>query len=616
MNLYQRQPEEMSPESLRGIQPSELGNVELNTEQTKAQALQSAMSELEEELKKRLHNGCSSIVEETRSRLRKELSAALEAFGEDASARLRALQQEQVAESKSKIQLQMAERVREQVNEIQTALNKPCAELKTLAAQAESAVTSMASAVDAAAKKLQTAEQKLEGSFSSVVNELGKVADNLLRSSASQLEKQADETALRFSASLRTTEAKLIEEINSHIAPLKQTLLESLTRESKIIVEESRRQLRQKPEEHTPPGGRQSEVLDRNLFEDQQSFRNPANQPKMSTERPGRPKGSDRHSPTSPANASHPVVLVDEAEKPYTQILGEMAAARHTGGRPVRGTAPRSSWRTVAIWAGLVIPLIAIFLGSYYYFLRQEHARDLVAPRQPQSRVQGQSHGTSGVMPSEKANASVAPPASLKPNSSNPTSSSTQAHAPETASLAPEGMKTDETALDSVSPTKDVSKPPIVTPARPGEQAGVAGGRGDLTVTSEMPGARISLDGHTDPTWITPHTFTNLPAHLYMIAVSKDGYEPAAQSVRVGPGLHPSFHARLAFATGEITVVTVPPGLEVYVDGKPYGLSPTRAVLPIGQHTYKVTPPPGKAPLSKSFLLRASGDMLKHTVSW
>ena len=130
MNLYQRQPEEMSPESLRGIQPSELGNVELNPEQTKAQALQSAMSELEEELKKRLHNGCSSIIEETRSRLRKELSAALEAFGEDASARLRALQQEQVAESKSKIQLQMAERVREQVNEIQSALSKPCAELK------------------------------------------------------------------------------------------------------------------------------------------------------------------------------------------------------------------------------------------------------------------------------------------------------------------------------------------------------------------------------------------------------------------------------------------------------------------------------------------------------
>jgi len=164
MNLYQRQPEEMSPESLRGIQPSELGNVELNPEQTKAQALQSAMSELEEELKKRLHNGCSSIVEETRSRLRKELSAALEAFGEDASARLRALQQEQAAESKSKSQLQMAARVREQVNELQSALSKPCAEIKALAAQAESAVTSRASDVDAAEKKRQTAEQKLEGS--------------------------------------------------------------------------------------------------------------------------------------------------------------------------------------------------------------------------------------------------------------------------------------------------------------------------------------------------------------------------------------------------------------------------------------------------------------------
>ena len=101
-----------------------------------------------------------------------------------------------------------------------------------------------------------------------------------------------------------------------------------------------------------------------------------------------------------------------------------------------------------------------------------------------------------------------------------------------------------------------------------------------------------------------------------MLAVSKDGYEGVMHSVKVVPDSGVSFSARLQLSTGEITISTNPSGLDVFIDDKPYGQSPARAVLPVGQHTYKVTPPPGKAPLTRAFTIKSGGDIVKHTVSW
>ena len=47
---------------------------------------------------------------------------------------------------------------------------------------------------------------------------------------------------------------------------------------------------------------------------------------------------------------------------------------------------------------------------------------------------------------------------------------------------------------------------------------------------------------------------------------------------------------------GRLRIQTDPPGLEVFIDGKPVGPSPLRLWVPVGEHTYKVYPPPGGAP--------------------
>ena len=64
----------------------------------------------------------------------------------------------------------------------------------------------------------------------------------------------------------------------------------------------------------------------------------------------------------------------------------------------------------------------------------------------------------------------------------------------------------------------------------------------------------------------------------------------------------PAMFARtINVPTGEIEIITIPPGVEVVMDGRSIGPSPVRATLPPGQHTY-VLSQPGMAPFQGTFI--------------
>jgi hypothetical protein len=60
---------------------------------------------------------------------------------------------------------------------------------------------------------------------------------------------------------------------------------------------------------------------------------------------------------------------------------------------------------------------------------------------------------------------------------------------------------------------------------------------------------------------------------------------------------------------------TKPPGMEIYIDGKPYGRGRVEASLPAGLHKWKVLMPMGNPPVESEMTLRA-GEVSKKTVSW
>jgi hypothetical protein len=155
------------------------------------------------------------------------------------------------------------------------------------------------------------------------------------------------------------------------------------------------------------------------------------------------------------------------------------------------------------------------------------------------------------------------------------------------------------------------SKPPASPPEK--QQARVrpaAAEVGQLAVSANVNGAHISVDGRSDPSWVTPYTLTDLSAGAHNVVISMDGYEDFQQSVMIEEGETSNLVGTLTAPRAEVDINTVPSGVEVLIDGKSYGPSPVRATLAMGNHTYSVKQP-GMAPIEKTFTVKSAGLITK-----
>ncbi|HXX22374.1 MAG TPA: serine/threonine-protein kinase, partial [Terriglobia bacterium] len=112
---------------------------------------------------------------------------------------------------------------------------------------------------------------------------------------------------------------------------------------------------------------------------------------------------------------------------------------------------------------------------------------------------------------------------------------------------------------------------------------------GQLLVTANVTGARISIDGSSDPGWVTPYSSAfSRPAGTHQVIISKEGYGDYLQFVNIEGGKTARIDAQLSEAKGELVVATTPPGLDVWIDGKSMGSSPVHVTLTVGNHKYTV----------------------------
>jgi hypothetical protein len=176
------------------------------------------------------------------------------------------------------------------------------------------------------------------------------------------------------------------------------------------------------------------------------------------------------------------------------------------------------------------------------------------------------------------------------------------------APLAPAPQATEAPTVSGEAGSA-VADPPRQAAPRPVAAAKV----GQLVVTSNIAGARISLDGRSEPNWFTPHTFKDVPAGALRVVVSKQGYTDYARFVTLQSGRTATLQANLAAPSGLITIVTTPPGAQVLINEKPYGPSPVSATLPLGRHSYKVLRS-GLEPFESSFELKTNGHIITRKV--
>ena len=235
----------------------------------------------------------------------------------------------------------------------------------------------------------------------------------------------------------------------------------------------------------------------------------------------------------------------------------------------------------------------------------QSPAESNIPASQPQAGTteSGKTINAGAGLPAQAPGEQVQPPAKTvaeKPAAGKGMPSTKEGGTPSANALrAPSGKGPGAAAAPSASPggaaTSAVpsagggASATAAVPSASGGGPASAPAMGQLLVTANVAGAKISVDGSSETNWVTPHSSTiNRPAGAHQVVVSKEGYGDYEQFVTLEGGKTTTVNAQLSVASGEVVVNTTPPGLEVLIDGKLIGPSPVRVTVAAGSHKYTV----------------------------
>jgi len=109
---------------------------------------------------------------------------------------------------------------------------------------------------------------------------------------------------------------------------------------------------------------------------------------------------------------------------------------------------------------------------------------------------------------------------------------------------------------------------------------------GELTVNSDPAGVSFQLDGHTDPSFVTPFTVLQVAPGHHTVTFSKPGYQTQSLSTDVSAGSRATIITRLAIQGGTLNVGSIPSGAHITIDGRDTGkTTPAQFIVVHGQHT-------------------------------
>ena len=107
----------------------------------------------------------------------------------------------------------------------------------------------------------------------------------------------------------------------------------------------------------------------------------------------------------------------------------------------------------------------------------------------------------------------------------------------------------------------------------------------ELKLTSQPDGAKVEIDGWSEPNWVTPFTASHLAAGNHSIVFTKAGYLPQTRMVESITGKSVDVPAELTPAVSTLVVTSNPQGANVWIDGKDSGMTtPAQLTLEKGPH--------------------------------
>lgn len=121
-----------------------------------------------------------------------------------------------------------------------------------------------------------------------------------------------------------------------------------------------------------------------------------------------------------------------------------------------------------------------------------------------------------------------------------------------------------------------------------GAVARTGGGNGMLTITTNVAGAEVYLNGTKMPA-ITPYSNDMVAAGHYEVKIVKKNYQTAIRQIDVLEGKETKIEVNLELSFGTINIETFPAGATVYIDGVNKGVTPLIVTdVRVGDHALKL----------------------------
>jgi predicted Ser/Thr protein kinase len=127
--------------------------------------------------------------------------------------------------------------------------------------------------------------------------------------------------------------------------------------------------------------------------------------------------------------------------------------------------------------------------------------------------------------------------------------------------------------------------PPVKTQKATASPNQVYTQQSELQVNSKPQGAKVEIDGWSEPNWVTPFTASHLAAGYHTIAFTKPGYLTKTQAAESAVGKSMQVFAELSPAVSTLVITSNPAGANIWVDGRDSGkLTPAQLTVEPGPH--------------------------------
>jgi predicted Ser/Thr protein kinase len=111
----------------------------------------------------------------------------------------------------------------------------------------------------------------------------------------------------------------------------------------------------------------------------------------------------------------------------------------------------------------------------------------------------------------------------------------------------------------------------------------------ELKLVSQPEGAKVEIDGWSEPNWVTPFTASHLAAGHHTLVFTKAGYLQQTRSIDSIAAKSVDVSAELTPAVSTLVVTSNPQGANVWVDGKDSGMTtPAQLTVEKGFHRLAV----------------------------